>query len=57
MGIEEILFWGLGLEKKWVCQDLWNITSSYYLEMILVNMIKLLFSFFLSDRNVGCCLI
>ena len=33
----------------------WNITSSPYLEMLLINMIKLLFLIFLSDRNVSCC--
>ena len=30
----------------------WNITISPYLEMLLISMIKLLFSFFISDRNV-----
>ena len=33
----------------------WKITSSPYLEMLLISMIKLLFLFFLSDRNVRCC--
>ena len=33
----------------------WNITSSPYLEMLLISLIKLLFLFFLSDRNVPCC--
>ena len=33
----------------------WNITSSPYLEMLLINVIKLLFLFFLIDRNVWCC--
>ena len=32
-----------------------NITSSPYLEMLLVSIIKLLFLFFLSDCNVRCC--
>ena len=30
----------------------WNITSSPYLEMLPINMIKLLFLLFFSDRNV-----
>ena len=30
----------------------WNVTSSPYLEMLLISMIKLLFLFFLSDGNV-----
>ena len=30
----------------------WNITSSPYLEMLLISMIKLVFLFFLSDYNV-----
>ena len=33
----------------------WNITSSPYLEMLKVNMIKSLFSFFLIDCNVQFC--
>ena len=33
----------------------WNITSSPYLEMPLINVIKLLFLFFLIDCNVRCC--
>ena len=33
----------------------WNITSSPYLEMLLINIIKLLFLFFLIDRTVQCC--
>ena len=33
----------------------WNISYSPYLEMLLVSMIKLLFLFFLSDRNLWCC--
>ena len=33
----------------------WNITSSPYLEMILINMIKLLFLFFLINFKVRCC--
>ena len=33
----------------------WNITSSSYLEMLLINMIKSLFLFFLSNRKVRCC--
>ena len=33
----------------------WNITSSSYLEMLLISMIKLFFLFFLSDRNVWWC--
>ena len=30
----------------------WNVTSLPYLEMLLISMIKLLFLFFLIDRNV-----
>ena len=33
----------------------WNITSSPYLEILLISMIKLLFLIFLSDNNVQCC--
>ena len=33
----------------------WNTTSSFYLEIIQINMIKLLFLFFLIDGNVRCC--
>ena len=33
----------------------WNITSSPYLEMLLIKMVKLLFLFFLIDPNVRCC--
>ena len=32
----------------------WNITSSPYLEMLLINLIKLLFLLFFLDRNVPC---
>ena len=32
-----------------------NITSSPYVEMLLISMIKLLLLFFLSDCNVRCC--
>ena len=33
----------------------WNITSSPYLEMLLISMTKLLFLIFLNDCNVQCC--
>ena len=57
MSIEEILFGGWGSEKKWVCQDLWNITSSSYLEMLLVNMIEFCFHFFsvIAMLDVASC--
>ena len=32
-----------------------NITGPHYVEMLLLNMIKLLFLFFHSDCNVQCC--
>ena len=32
-----------------------NITGSPYVEMLLINIIKSLFLFFLSDCNVQCC--
>ena len=35
----------------------WKITSSPYLEMLLISMIKLLFLFFLGDCNVQCCVL
>ena len=33
----------------------WNITSSPYLEMLKVKVIKLLFLFLLGDCNIHCC--
>ena len=35
----------------------WNITNSPYLEMLLINILKLLFLFFLIDCNVQCCVL
>ena len=33
----------------------WDISSLAYLGMLLISMMKSLFSFFLSDRNDRCC--
>ena len=42
------------LSQRSPLKHAWNINSLPYLDMLLINMLRLLFFFFLSDRNIQC---